>query len=100
MEITSSQLPHIVEAAKGFGEGAKQAIPAAELRQMLSEATIVINNGIEQTRHNFDTTRTTQNPLFGEVNYATWVLLMLGHEIDHVRQSIVMRRLARAALPG
>src|SRR5436190_629840 len=30
LEISTSQLPHAVEAARGFGEGARAAIPAAQ----------------------------------------------------------------------
>ncbi len=99
LEITSSQLPHIAEAARGFGEGSKQNIAAAVLRQMLLEATVLIDEGLAKTAATHDPTRVTRNPFFGDVDYATWVLLMLGHEVDHVRQSIVVRRLARAALP-
>jgi hypothetical protein len=35
------------------------------------------------------------NEFFGVCNYQTWVLLLLGHEVDHLRQIIAMRRLAR-----
>ena len=97
LEITTSELPHILEAAKGFGEGSKQNVPAEELRVNLRKATILINDAIEKTRVSHDTARVTRNPLFGDVNYETWILLLLGHEVDHIRQSILMRRLARAA---
>src|SRR5215510_14083326 len=39
LDITTSELPHVLEAAKGFGEGSKQNVPAAELRLTLSKAT-------------------------------------------------------------
>src|SRR5437773_2119209 len=42
LDITTSELPHIAEAAKGFGEGARRNLPAAELRNMLDAATVVI----------------------------------------------------------
>src|SRR5258706_811042 len=100
LEITSSELPHITEAAKGFGEGAKTGIPAAELRENLTKATTQIYDAIERTSGKNDPTNITTNPLFGRCNYQTWILLLLGHEVDHVRQGIVMRRAARAAKPS
>jgi hypothetical protein len=90
----------MAEAARGFGEGARQGVPADELRRNLSIATEQINQVLEQTRHTYDLTHTTRNFFFGEMNYVTWVLAMLGHEVDHVRQAIVMRRLAKAAIIG
>jgi uncharacterized damage-inducible protein DinB len=97
LDLTSWQRPHLVEAAKGFGEGARHSIPANELRQMLSAATAYIKEAIEMTKETADPLHITRNPLFGDINYNTWMLLMLGHEVDHVRQSILMRRMARAA---
>jgi hypothetical protein len=99
LEITSSQLPHLVEAAKGFGEGAIPNQPAEWLSKRLVHATDVIRECFERTRPNYDPLKTTFFAPFGECNYATWTLLLLGHEIDHVRQSILMRRLAKRALP-
>jgi len=98
LEITTSQLPHILEAAKGLGEGAKLGIPAAQLRVNLQTATAQINDAIERTRINNDPTRITLNPIFGRCNYRTWILLLLGHETDHVHQGILMRRAAKSAL--
>lgn len=100
LEITTSQSPHLAEAAQGFGEGAKRDISAETLQRMLEEATQRIRQAIENTRSHSDPLRITNNFLFGKVNYPTWILLLLGHEVDHVRQSIVMRRMARALLPG
>src|SRR5258708_3241842 len=102
LDITTSELPHIVEAARGFGEGAKMGIPATVLGDNLSKATGVIRDAIAQTRTGFDPARITDtgSHFFGKVNYPTWILLLLGHEVDHVRQGIVMRRAARAAVPG
>lgn len=99
LEITTSQLPHIVEAAQGFGEGSKQGVPAALLHARLVEATQFITTALTDTRANADPQKIENNPLFGLCSYQTWVLLLLGHEVDHVRQASVMRRLARAALP-
>lgn len=98
LDITSSQLPHMLEAARGFGEGAKHNIPADALREMLQQATVVIRDGIEQTRRSYNVQKIVRSPLFGDVNYPAWILLMLGHEIDHLRQAIAMRQLARRVL--
>src|SRR5258707_10544821 len=84
----TTELPHIVEAARGFGEGAKRDVPAAELRENLQKATDIIKEGIEKTRAKNDPTVMRESGLFGKVNYQTWLLLMLGHEVDHVRQGI------------
>jgi hypothetical protein len=99
LDITTTDLPHLVEAAQGFGEGAKINISAENLRNDLDRATELILFALAQTK-NFDPQRTTIHAFFGEVNYASWVLLLAGHELDHYRQSVVMRRLARAAHPS
>ncbi len=99
VDITSTHRPHIIEAARGFGEGAHQNIPVETLRTRLDEATGVITEAITQTRPNYDPVKTARNPAFGEVTYATWILLLLAHEIDHIRQAVAMRRTARATLP-
>ncbi len=102
LDITTTELPHIVEAAKGFGEGARIGRPAAELRNDLDKATVLIEDVIEKTRQNNDPRKIndTGRNFFGKVNYQTWILLLLGHETDHVRQGIIMRRAARAAFPA
>jgi hypothetical protein len=102
LDITTSELPHIVEAAKGFGEGAKVGRPAIELRADLDKATVLIEEVIEKTHKNNDPNKITDTGrnFFGKVNYQTWILLLLGHETDHVRQGILMRRAARAAFPA
>src|SRR5258706_8363535 len=48
LHITTSDLPHVVEAAKGFGEGAKRNISAAELQIKLRAATAQIYEAIEK----------------------------------------------------
>ncbi|HRE48638.1 MAG TPA: DinB family protein [Aggregatilineales bacterium] len=100
LDSSASELPHIAEAAQGFGEGAKVGIPAEELRLSLTAATTRIEFAFSQTLGKADLTKTTTNTLFGEVNYAAWLLLMSAHEVDHYRQAAVMRRLARAAYPA
>jgi hypothetical protein len=99
LEITTSTLPHMAEAAKGFGEGAKTGIRADDLRTVLQQATESIRHGIENTKAHQKPEHITTNALFGKVNYPAWMLLLLGHEMDHVRQATLMRRLARAAVP-
>lgn len=98
LDSATTQLPHVLEAAKGFGEGARPHVPAEELRQMMRQATKDINLAIEQTRTTYDHVKITFNPLFGQCTYQTWLLLLLGHETDHLRQSIIMRRVARKEL--
>ena len=100
LDITDAQIPHVVEAARGFGEGGRLNVPADKLIVMLRQATIQINETISQTRVVYKPAHTTHNLFFGEVTYATWVLLLTAHEVDHVRQSIVMRRYARIIVPG
>lgn len=95
LDIATSELPHVVEAARGMGEGAKPGIPAQELRRRLAAATGQIEAAIENTRHTYDPYKTETNDLFGVCNYQTWILLLLGHEVDHLRQIIAMRRLSR-----
>jgi hypothetical protein len=46
LDITSSQRPHIIEAARGYGEGAGQNIPANVLRTQLDLATVLITDAI------------------------------------------------------
>jgi hypothetical protein len=95
LDLATSQLPHVVEAARGFGEGAKPAIPAALLRERLSAATLQIRAAIAATRANHDVQKTEVNEFFGVCTYKTWIFLLLSHEVDHLRQIIAMRRLAR-----
>ncbi len=61
---------------------------------MLDTATL--NALLAGSLHRTNDRRVEQNQFFGACTYKTWVLLLLGHEVDHVRQAIVMRRLARA----
>lgn len=95
LDISTSQLPHVVEAARGFGEGAKQQIPVQDLRVGLSAATERIQTVIDSTRNSHDPDKTDANPAFGLCTYKTWVLLLLAHEVDHLRQIAAMRSLAR-----
>jgi hypothetical protein len=97
VDISTSQIPHIVEAARGFGEGAKQNTPVVELRRRLAEATEQIHTAVEMTRNSHDPQKTENTPMFGVCNYRTWILLMLAHEVDHLRQVVAMRRLARTS---
>jgi hypothetical protein len=95
LDISTSQLPHLVEAARGFGEGAKQNVPVEDLHVSLNAATERIHTVIDQTRSSHEPEKTEVNSAFGICNYKTWVLLMLAHEVDHLRQMAAMRRLAR-----
>jgi DinB superfamily len=95
LSITTSSLPHIVEAARGFGEGAKTGIPADELRRQMTFAMEQVTTAIEGTRDHHDLEKTEANEFFGVCNYQTWLLLLLAHEVDHIKQIVAMRRLAR-----
>ena len=96
LAISTSTLPHIFEAARGFGEGAKLGVPADQLRQQLAVATEQIATAIEGTRNQHDSAKTEVNEVFGVCAYQTWMLLLLAHEVDHLKQIVAMRRLARA----
>jgi len=96
LAISTSALPHIIEAARGFGEGAKPGIPADQLRQRMVFATEQITTVIEETRNRHNAAETEVNEFFGVCNYQTWMLLLLAHEVDHLKQIVAMRRLARA----
>lgn len=99
LDISTSHLPHAVEAARGFGEGAKSDILAVQLRQRLAAATEQIHTAIEGTRLSHDPQKSEVNEFFGVCTYKTWVLLLLGHEVDHLRQVIAMRRVVRSEHP-
>lgn len=96
LDISTSDWPHVIEAARGFGEGAKTGRPAEELRLRMAEATRQIKAAIENTRGSYDPAKTEVTEYFGVCNYPTWIFLLLSHEVDHLRQIIAMRRLARA----
>ena len=96
LAVSTSTMPHIVEAARGFGEGAKMGIPADQLRQQMVFATEQITTIIESTRSQHDLEKIEVNEVFGVRNYQTWILLLLAHEVDHLKQIVAMRRLARA----
>ena len=95
LAVSTSAIPHIVEAARGFGEGAQTGISADELRERMMGATEQVETAIEGTRHNHDLEKMEANELFGLCNYQTWMLLLLAHEVDHLHQIVAMRRLAR-----
>jgi hypothetical protein len=86
-----------VEAARGFGEGAKVNTPADDLRISLSAATKKIQVVIEGTRRNRSPEKIEVSSAFGKCTYDTWMLLMLGHEVDHLRQIAAMRGLSRTS---
>jgi len=95
LDISTSAMPHVLEAARGFGEGAKSNLPAVELRQRMVAATEQITTAFEGTRHQHDPNRTQTNEAFGVCTYTTWTLLVLAHEVDHFKQIVAMRRLSR-----
>lgn len=96
LDVSTSQLPHAIEAARGMGEGAKTHVPAQELRERMAVATKEIQAVVEDTRHKHDPDKTEVNEFFGVCNYKVWMLILLIHELDHLRQLIAMRRLARS----
>jgi DinB family protein len=96
LAITTSSMPHIIEAARGFGEGAQQGASADHLRRQIFLASDQIIAAIEGTRNHHDLEKVELNEVFGVCNYQTWILLLLAHEIDHLKQIVAMRRLARA----
>ena len=59
-------------------------------------ATEQITTVIEGTRNQHDLEKVELNEFFGVCNYQTWILLLLAHEVDHLKQIVAMRRLARA----
>src|SRR5256885_354821 len=71
LDISTSRLPHAVEAARGFGEGAKPDIPAAQLRQRLAAATEQIHTAIDGTRLSHDPKQSEVNEFFGVCTYKT-----------------------------
>ena len=95
LNIATSTMPHMAEAARGFGEGAQTGVSAGELRTRLATATAQVRSAIEGTRNSYDLERTEANEFFGLCNYSTWMLLLLAHEVDHLHQIVAMRRLAR-----
>ncbi len=97
LDISTSQLAHAVEAARGFGEGAQLNIHASDLSASLSTATNRIRVVIEGTRKNHNPEKIEVNSAFGKCTYNTWMLLMLAHEVDHLRQIAAMRGLARTS---
>lgn len=99
LDITTSSLPHVIEAARGFGEGAKIGVRADELRSQMVVATEQVKIALEGTRNHHHPQQTENNELFGVCNYQTWVLLLLAHEVDHLKQIVAMRRLARTESP-
>ena len=62
LDIATSQLPHVIEAARGFGEGARPGVPAAQLRSRLEAATAQITSAVEATRNTFDPSGSTTTP--------------------------------------
>ena len=97
LDISTSQLAHAVEAPRGFGEGAKVNISADDLRASLSSATKKIRVVIEGTRTNHNPEKIEVSSAFGKCTYNTWMMLMLAHEVDHLRQIAAMRSVAQTS---
>ncbi len=97
LDISTSQLAHAVESPRGFGEGAKVNIPADDLWASISTATKRIQVAIEGTRTNHNPEKVENHSAFGKCTYNTWMLLLLAHEVDHLRQIAAMRGLARTS---
>ena len=95
LDISTSAMPHIVEAARGFGEGAVKGSPVEQLHKRIVFATEQVTTAIEGTRGGFDPAKTVLSEAFGTCSYQTWMFLFLAHEVDHIRQIVPMRRLAR-----
>ncbi len=95
LDISTSQLAHAVEAARGFGEGAKTNVTVSELTASLTAATSKIRVVIEGTRRDHNPEKIESHSVFGQCTYNTWMLLMLAHEVDHLRQIAAVRGLAR-----
>src|SRR5688572_4444522 len=66
LAVSTSAIPHIVEAARGFGEGAKIGISAEELRKRLVFATEQVETAIEGTRHNHDLEKRSEERRVGK----------------------------------
>lgn len=98
LDTSTSQLAHVVEAARGFGEGARVNVPASELITSLGAATSRIHVIIEGTRRNHNPEKTEDHPAFGTCTYNTWMLLLMAHEVDHLRQMVAVRGLAQTEL--
>jgi hypothetical protein len=98
LDISTSQLAHVVEAARGFGEGARLNVPASELVSSMSAATSRIRVIIEGTRRDHNPEKTEAHPAFGTCTYNTWMFLLLAHEVDHLRQMVAVRGLAQTEL--
>jgi hypothetical protein len=98
LDISTIQLAHAVEAARGFGEGAQVNVPASDLITSLGAATSRIRVIIEGTRRNHNPEKMETTPAFGTCTYNTWMLLLLAHEVDHLRQMAAVRGLAQTEL--
>jgi hypothetical protein len=96
LDISTSQLAHAVESPRGFGEGAKMNIPVNDLTASLTAATSKIRVVIEGTRKNHKEDNIEVHSVFGQCTYNTWMLLLLAHEVDHLRQIAAVRGLARS----
>lgn len=96
LDISTSQIPHVVEAPRGFGEGAKTKVPVSDLTASLSATTSKIRVVIEGTRRDHNPEKIEVNQAFGDCTYKTWMLLLLAHEVDHLRQIAAVRGLARS----
>lgn len=100
LDQAPTMLPHMAEAPRGGGEGAKTSLPVTELRAQLEKATALINEALDATRPTHDPQRVVDMPIFGPVNYAGILFILVAHELDHLRQARLMRRLARAEAPA
>ncbi|HLY24911.1 MAG TPA: DinB family protein [Aggregatilineales bacterium] len=85
LELSQIVLPHLDHAAPIPGAGARKDLSAAECRTILPAATEELDEMMRQAARS-DQTHVVEYPLFGKMNYKSWMLFQLWHDQDHLRQ--------------
>lgn len=77
---------------RGLGDHARQDVPKAALSAMLRAATEQIITELENIPADADLAARRAAPYVGELSIRGWILLSIGHDLDHLTQ---LQRLTR-----
>ncbi len=85
LELSQIVIPHLDHATPVPGDGARKDLSADECRKMIPEATEELAEAMRQAARS-EQTHEVEYPLFGKMNYKSWMLFQLWHDQDHLRQ--------------
>jgi hypothetical protein len=94
LDNAASDLPHIDPVPRSAGGGSERSVPLAELQARLTKATEMLTGLIQTVIVSAEgSTRLSRHPLFGNMTAKGALLFQLGHDLDHLKQAQLLRRM-------